>query len=81
MGWAPTSKNALSMFVIYDHPRDDPSGYVVRRWEIKPGEPEPVPLESRRAPELEHVRAMVPDGCIRMPRLADDDPCVLEVWT
>jgi hypothetical protein len=72
----------LSQYVIYDHPRDYPEHFVVRRWDVVSGMPEPVPCgEAVLADSLEDARNAVPPGFNNIGRFANDDPVILEVWT
>jgi hypothetical protein len=73
-------RDALSMWVVYDHPRDYPSAaFAARRWEIVRGGII-VTADMFTADTLEEVRALLPSGLHRMPRLAHDDVAILEVW-
>lgn len=77
-----TNEDALYLFAIYDKPTDFPESFVVRRWAVTPMHPEPQP-----DPEpwgvcatLEHARQRIPAGLVRMHRMADDAPSVVETW-
>lgn len=71
----------LSMFTIYDSPKDYPAGtFVVRRWEIRSGCPEPVPMEETTHKTLEEARASMPKNLFRTIRAEHDDPTILETW-
>jgi hypothetical protein len=66
---------ALECWVIYDHPRDIPWAFVLRRWV---GE---TPDQTALAvPTLEDARALVPGGLVRIDRFPADDPAIVEVW-
>jgi hypothetical protein len=66
---------ALELYVIYYHPLDYPTDFVIRRFE---GE---TPTgEVRTAKTLDAVRAMVPDGCVNIGRMSGDEPQIVEVW-
>lgn len=70
----------IEQYVIYDHPRDFPVGFVVRRWEIRAGD-DLRPTQVWRAESLEHARKLVPpqaDVCI--PRSPEDDYAIVETW-
>lgn len=76
---------SLNQWVIYDHPRDDPDHYVVRRWEImaQPGNAEMLPRESTAVQTLEEARQVIQDqapGSVCLTRAEQDDPTIVEVW-
>ena len=73
--------SVLYQYTIYDHPRDYPEGFVVRQWRIASGEGGPTPEEAWTAPSLEAARALVPAGLFCLPRVAEDDPVIVETWT
>lgn len=70
---------SLTQYVVYERPADYPDGYVLRLWVVDANGP--VPGEARCFDTLEKARLAVPDGFIRLPRAADDDPSIVEVWT
>jgi len=72
-------RGTLSMFVLYDHPKDLPDFFVARRWEVKDGAYAPTD-EVKTAPTLEMLRLLLPPGLTRLPRAEQDDPCIIEVW-
>lgn len=70
----------LEQFVIYDHPRDFPVGYVVRRWEIHTSE-DLRPMEAWKAESLEHARKLVPArASVCITRSPGDDYAIVETW-
>jgi hypothetical protein len=69
----------MSQWVIYDHPRDDPDHYVMRRWEIR-GSLMIATADVAQADTLEEIRQAIPPGLYCLPRFAEDDPCIVEVW-
>lgn len=75
----------LTQFVIYDHPADCPTGYVVRQWIIRQQPagrvPEPVMGLALQGPTLEAVRSAVPPDKVCIGRMEGDDPTIIEVWT
>lgn len=75
----PNDRAVLNMWVVYDHPKDYPNGFVTRRWEIRPGEPEATP-DAIYTSSLERARALIPPGLHRMERNPEDDPVIVEVW-
>lgn len=70
----------LGMWVIYDHPKDDPDHYVARQFFCGPS----VVLVTdnvMRAPELDILRrALARDGLTPIDRGAQDDPIIVETW-
>jgi hypothetical protein len=69
----------MSQWVIYEHPRDYPYQYVMRRWDIRGGSMMATD-ETAFAGTLEEIRDKVPAGLYRLARFAEDDPCIVEVW-
>lgn len=69
----------MSQWCIYDHPRDFPNKYVMRRWDIRAGQMAATD-DMALADTLEEIRAKVPAGLYRLERFRDDDPCIVEVW-
>ncbi len=63
---------------IYEHPLDAPNQYVVRRFEILPGQV--IPQEALYTNTLEQARDLVPKGLVRVPRSKDDPPFFVETW-
>lgn len=71
--------NVLSIFTVYDHPRDFPDCFVVRRFDTALGVCAPSPY-FRTGATLDEVRNMLPPGLVMMHRQADDDPAIVEIW-
>jgi len=65
------------IWVIYDHPRDYPDGYVVRVWYGMHAWP-----EATRVATIDAAReyAQRCGACVLMPRDASDDPVIAESW-
>lgn len=73
--------NAVVGFTIYERPRDYPDKFVIRKWVVIPGAPNPVhDPDCRLADSLEAARALIPRGMYRLPRDFADDKCIAEVW-
>lgn len=70
---------SITMWTVYDRPRDYPDHVVVRRWKIRDGVPSPTD-EHFTFDSLEEARASIPPGLAVIPRFADDDPKIVEVW-
>ncbi len=66
-------------WVVYDHPRDYPHHFVLRRWEVSSSGGRPT-KDVFVALTLEAIRDMVPAGLVRLARFQDDDPAIVEVW-
>jgi hypothetical protein len=69
----------IGQWVIYDHPKDHPDSFVVRRWGILDGKLIP-DHECQLADSLEEARHIIPDGLVRIPRSIDDDLAIVETW-
>jgi hypothetical protein len=70
----------MSQWVIYDHPRDFPDKYMMRRWEIREPGVMQMTDDIALANTLEEIRLSVPPGLFCLERFKDDDPCIVEVW-
>jgi hypothetical protein len=72
-------RGALSTWTIYDHPRDYPNSFVMRRHEI--GRGHTVASEDAFAGELGELRTMLARiGLVCMTRAESDDPKIVETW-
>ncbi len=70
----------LNMWVVYDHPRDFPYGYMARRWEVRAGQNHPT-TETMASTMLGEIRARLEQkGLVKIGRSEDDEPCILETW-
>lgn len=67
----------LFIWVIYDHPSDDPTHYVVRPWTVE-GEVI-ASFAARSFDTLEEARAALPSGLVLSP-MHEPDPAIAEVW-
>jgi hypothetical protein len=69
-------------YAIYYNPKDYPGKYVVRRWAIQEGNPEPVPDKDPMAvvDGLSEARKAVPAGLVRIQPHPEDDPVIVESW-
>lgn len=77
----------LSVYVIYDHPRDLPDWFVVRPWDVVDGKARMRTGKLRGEPvaglfrQLDDARAYCEQfGLTKMARSPDDDPTVVETW-
>lgn len=68
----------LSIWTIYQNPKDYPGIYVARRWEISAT---PVATNDMlTASSLNDIRTQLPAGLTCMPAKVEDDECVVESW-
>lgn len=69
----------LSLWTIYDHPRDYPRDYVAREFLV---EVEAVATANVLvSKDIDAIRdELYRRGFVRMERLAGDDPCIVETW-
>jgi hypothetical protein len=70
---------ALSIWTVYDHPRDYPNSWVARRFEIS-NKGVGITREMFLADTLEELRVLLPVGLVRLNRQASDDPKIVETW-
>lgn len=69
----------LVMYVIYDHPKDCPDKFVLRRWSEDRGDPVPCDVVAS-GDTIEQVRAALPGDLVCIPRHPSDDPVIVETW-
>jgi hypothetical protein len=69
----------LSLWVIYDHPRDFPDAFVARRHTVG-ADGQKATQDKHEAQTLDALRALLPPGLVSIGRMAGDDPCIVEVW-
>jgi len=75
------SDDAITFWQITHNPSDFPGKYVVRAHYVERGRGTPRPSHVCMVFEtLEEARAVVPPGCWRFPRMAEDDPVIVESW-
>lgn len=77
--------DCLSMWVVYDHPRDYPDHYVARQFLIRTGTKTASVVATAsivQSDSLEIIREMMLDqmGKVNIGRYEDDDPYIVEVW-
>lgn len=72
--------NALSMWVIYDHPKDHPHCFVVREHTITAGGKLVVSIFHTEFDSLEDARDEIRQGRICIPRNPHDALVIVECW-
>ena len=65
----------MFMWTIYNSPSDYPNKFVVRKFNYDSPTDEVKVFDT-----LEEARIAIPRHLYCMPRLEDDDPCIVEVW-
>jgi hypothetical protein len=70
----------LSVWTVYDHPRDHPDSFVARRHEVLAGGTTVATPDAVFAPTLEEVRAKLPRDLVPIARSPGDDPVIVESW-
>lgn len=70
----------LSIWTIYEKPRDYPQSYVARRWITQPGGLMIATTDVLIAPSLGMVRRLLPPGLSLFSRQPGDEPCIVETW-
>ena len=79
-----TPKHALSLWTVYERPRDYPDEFVARRFTVGPhlGGTCAGPTDDvLRAAHLAALRAqLLARGLVCIARHPEDDPCIVETW-
>jgi len=70
----------LDLYVIYDHPKDHPNNFVVRRWKLAADGTLTAENDCFLAGTIDDARSFVPRGLVHIPRYPQDDPVITEVW-
>jgi hypothetical protein len=75
----------MTQFCLYKNPSDHPDLYVLRKWNIVEGNPEPVQVPKEEflllSPNLETIKEfMYPYHMYWLPRQPTDDPCIVGTW-
>lgn len=75
------ANDMLSMWTIYDHPRDYPDTFVARRFEVGKGAPGAVATGDILLGDLETLRkSFHMAGLYCLTGSPDDDPNIVETW-
>lgn len=74
----------IILFVVYDHPRDYPDRWVVRKQIVKFGEFDATVTHDRVpvvvSETLDEARQSIPIEANNIGRMPGDDPVIYEVW-
>jgi hypothetical protein len=71
----------LPMWVVYDHPRDHPDGFIARMWYSLPRSMSTDrTLTAATIDELRKAIRCQSPGVVRIRRHPQDDQCIVEVW-
>jgi len=70
----------MTQWTIYRHPKDHPKDYVLRAAYIMEDHTVKIDDVGWAHPDVDVLRSIVPEGLTRIPRFANDDPAILEVW-
>lgn len=72
--------SGLVLYTIYDHPKDYPHEFVIRRWDGRTNQPIDKGEPFARGKTLKSVRHKLPPGLYRLQREPGDDPVIVETW-
>jgi hypothetical protein len=74
----------LSLYVVYQNPKDYPDDWVVRRFLVCSGSTPGAQLMDAKPWALcgclAQARETIPEWCVRLDRHPADDPAIAEVW-
>lgn len=72
-----------SQWAVYNRPREYPDNVVIRRWDVCRGLDDPLPSYEQcfLFDSIEEARAAIPAHLVRLERLADDNPSLVEVYS
>jgi hypothetical protein len=73
--------HVLSMYVVYDHPKDYPEWFVCRRWDVVEGGSTATD-DFTMSMDYESIKTrMEAMGLTKLYRCpTEDDPSIMEVW-
>lgn len=78
---AAVDRGTLSLWTVYDHPRDHPDGYIARRFETGGGLPEPKATSDAVTGTLVAIReSMLMAGLYCLTRSEQDEKTIIETW-
>jgi hypothetical protein len=76
---AAIERNALSMWTVYDHPKDFPHTYIARRFEVNGAGA--VATDDTVQGELRIIRkSFARCGMVCLTRSPEDDANIVETW-
>jgi hypothetical protein len=74
-------RNALTIWVIYDHPADFPDSYVLRPQFVQPGGVMGIGDIAYTSNNIEALRKVMRGmGLHCLPRMPDDSSKIMETW-
>jgi hypothetical protein len=74
-----SARGAVTMWTIYDRPKDHPHGFIARRFEV--GRGTSTATAHTLAGDLDDIREILAQaGLTNICRQADDEPQVVESW-
>jgi hypothetical protein len=74
------TERQLWLWAIYEHPKDYPGKYVVRRCVVVPEGPRHALIPDLVCDTLEEARGGMPPGLFNLGRKEADDPVIVETW-
>jgi hypothetical protein len=73
-------RGALSMWTVYERPKDYSCGFVARRFEVTGLGPQPTPM-TIKCLKLAPIREkLTRAGLVRLDRNEEDEPKIVETW-
>ncbi len=72
------SREVLSIWTVYQYPKDYPAQFVARRFEST--NPPTATTDFFLADDLNGIREQLPGGLHCLSREAGDDPVIVETW-
>ena len=82
-GVGEEEEEMLSVYTIYDHPKDHPTKFVLRKSLAGSVDGKATVQHTNEyvcCDPLEEARRYVPPGLYCMPRQPEDDPVIIESW-
>lgn len=77
----PIADAPMSLWSIYDHPKDFPHCFVARRYEITRGQGPIATQDHVTATSCDELRdRFASQGMMCLPRVPEDDPNIVETW-
>ena len=72
-------RGALTIWTVYDRPKDHPDGFIARRFEIDRGQTIATARHAGRQPRG-NPRGVLRAGLTKLSRQAGDEPKIIESW-